>query len=140
MEEIQISTPPYGVKRNRTDLNRQGFIQQNLYEGDDRGHFEEGLESAEGFDVIEINGNAFMFKFTDKEEFNRVLRGRPWSINGFLLNLMERSTYKTCEEFDFSRCPVWIRMHNVPMEAWCLENAITIGGYVGEVVRRGSLL
>ncbi|KAI9084082.1 hypothetical protein K1719_033938 [Acacia pycnantha] len=50
------------------------------------------------------------------------------------LNLMERSKYKSCEEFDFSRCPVWIQIHNVPLEALCLENAITIGGYVGEVM------
>ncbi|KAK4254228.1 hypothetical protein QN277_009635 [Acacia crassicarpa] len=88
----------------------------------------------DGFDVIAISDNAFMFKFTASEEFDRVLRGRPWSINGSLLNLMERTKYKSFEEFDFSRCPVWIQLHNVPMEAMCLENAITIGGYVGEVV------
>ncbi|KAI9118304.1 hypothetical protein K1719_010636 [Acacia pycnantha] len=28
-----------------------------------------------GFDVIEIDGNAFMFKFADEDEYNRVLRG-----------------------------------------------------------------
>ncbi|KAI9075907.1 hypothetical protein K1719_042108 [Acacia pycnantha] len=89
---------------------------------------------SEGFDVIEINGNAFMFNFVKEEEFNRVLRGRPWSINEFLLNLMERSKYKTCEEFDFSHGPVWIQMHNVPMEALCLANAVTIGNHVGKVM------
>ncbi|KAI9102190.1 hypothetical protein K1719_023700 [Acacia pycnantha] len=86
----------------------------------------------EGFDVIDINGNVFMFNFKDEEEYNRVLRGRPWSINGFLLNLMEHSKYKTCEEFDFSRSHVWIQMLNVPIEALCLENNVTIGGHVGE--------
>ncbi|KAI9083584.1 hypothetical protein K1719_034526 [Acacia pycnantha] len=34
-----------------------------------------------GFDVIEVSGNAFMFSFSDGEEYNRILRGRPWSIN-----------------------------------------------------------
>ncbi|KAI9110533.1 hypothetical protein K1719_018399 [Acacia pycnantha] len=47
---------------------------------------------------------------------------------------MERSQYKSYEEFDFGRCPIWIQVHNVPLEALCLENAIMIGGYVGEVV------
>ncbi|KAI9128990.1 hypothetical protein K1719_000473 [Acacia pycnantha] len=47
---------------------------------------------------------------------------------------MERPKYKQCEDFDFSRCPIWIQIHNVPMEAMCLENAIRIGGYVGEVM------
>ncbi|KAI9109887.1 hypothetical protein K1719_018928 [Acacia pycnantha] len=135
MEEIQISTPLVWREAESERILIGKVLSNKTYT---RATIEAILKKAwnlpEGFDVIEINGNAFMFKFTDKEEFNRVLRGRPWSINGFLLNLMERSTYKTCEEFDFSRCPVWIQMHNVPMEAWCLENAITIGGYVGEVV------
>ncbi|KAI9086202.1 hypothetical protein K1719_031656 [Acacia pycnantha] len=88
----------------------------------------------DGFDIIEIDGNAFMFKFADGDEYNRILRGRPWSINGSVLNLLERSKYKSCEEFDFSRCPVWIQMHNVPVEAMCLKNAVTIGGHVGDVM------
>ncbi|KAI9084479.1 hypothetical protein K1719_033467 [Acacia pycnantha] len=87
-----------------------------------------------GFDVIEVSGNTFLFSFSDGEEYNRILRGRPWSINGCLLNLMERSKFKACEDFDFSRCPAWIQMHNVPMEAWCLDNAIMIGSHVGEVM------
>ncbi|KAI9115025.1 hypothetical protein K1719_014038 [Acacia pycnantha] len=87
----------------------------------------------EGFDVIEIDSNTFMFKFADGDEYNRILRGRPWSINGYVLNLLERSKYKSCEEFDFSRCPMWIKMHNVPMEAMCLENAVTISSYVREI-------
>ncbi|KAK4264190.1 hypothetical protein QN277_025399 [Acacia crassicarpa] len=87
-----------------------------------------------GFEVMEITGNSFLFKFVDEEDYFRVLRGRPWSINGCLLNLLERSKYKAYDEFDFSRCPVWIQMHNVPLEALCLENAITIGRHVGEVL------
>ncbi|KAI9106909.1 hypothetical protein K1719_022437 [Acacia pycnantha] len=87
-----------------------------------------------GFDVLEIEGNAFIFKFEKDEEYNRILRGRPWSINGCLLSLLERSKYKSCEEFDFSRCLIWIQIHNVPLEALCLENAVMVGGYVGEVV------
>ncbi|KAI9074490.1 hypothetical protein K1719_043552 [Acacia pycnantha] len=87
-----------------------------------------------GFDVLEIEGNTFIFKFEKEDEYNRILQGRPWSINGSLLNLMECSKYKSYEELDFSHCPIWIQVHNVPLEALCLENATMIGGYVGEVV------
>ncbi|KAI9124567.1 hypothetical protein K1719_004489 [Acacia pycnantha] len=87
-----------------------------------------------GLDVIEVTGNTFMFRFSDVVEYSRILRGRLWSINGCLLNLMERSKYNACEDFEFNRCPVWIQVHNIPVEAMCLENAIMIGGYVGEVV------
>ncbi|KAI9081390.1 hypothetical protein K1719_036653 [Acacia pycnantha] len=75
-----------------------------------------------------------MFQFLDVEEYGRILRNHPWSINGCLLNLMERSKYKAFEDFDFSCCPVWIQIHNIPLEAMCLENTTMIGGYVGEVV------
>ncbi|KAI9120895.1 hypothetical protein K1719_007928 [Acacia pycnantha] len=88
----------------------------------------------EGVDITEITENAFMFRFSDEGEYNRILRGRPWSINGCLLNLLEMSKYKSCEELDFGRCPVWIQMHNVPMEAMHLENSISIGSHVGEVL------
>ncbi|KAI9111818.1 hypothetical protein K1719_017508 [Acacia pycnantha] len=87
-----------------------------------------------GFNVVEIASNAFMFSFESIEEYNIILRGRPCSINGFLLNLMEREKYKSCEEIDFSRCPVWVQMHNVLMEEICLENTIAIGGFVREVM------
>ncbi|KAI9083873.1 hypothetical protein K1719_034131 [Acacia pycnantha] len=87
-----------------------------------------------GFDVVEINGNTFMFNFSNEEEYCRILRGCPWSVNGFLLNLLERSRYNSCEELDFSRSPVWIQMHNVLLEAMCLENTIAIGGQAGEVM------
>ncbi|KAK4260750.1 hypothetical protein QN277_003828 [Acacia crassicarpa] len=87
-----------------------------------------------GFDVIEVTGNVFLFSFLDQKEYNRILRGRPWSVNSFLLNLIERSKYMCVKEFDFSKCPIWIQIHNIPMEAMCLENAIRIGGYTREVV------
>ncbi|KAI9080775.1 hypothetical protein K1719_037288 [Acacia pycnantha] len=133
MEEIQISNPLVWREAETERILIGKVLSNKTYT---RAALESILRKAwnlpEGFDIIEITGNAFLFKFADVEEFNRILRGRPWSINGFLLNLMERSKFKACKEFDFSKCPVWIQMHNVPMEAWCLENAVTIGGYVEE--------
>ncbi|KAI9109134.1 hypothetical protein K1719_019757 [Acacia pycnantha] len=50
------------------------------------------------------------------------------------MNLLKRSRYKSYDEFDFSRSPVWVQLHNIPLKALCLENAITIGRHVGEVL------
>ncbi|KAI9081399.1 hypothetical protein K1719_036662 [Acacia pycnantha] len=135
MEEIQISSPLIWKESDAEKILIGKVLANKVYT---RSTIKTILRKAwnlpEGFDVVEINGNAFMFKFAKEEEYSKILRGRPWTINGCLLNLMERSKYKSCEEFDFSRCPVWIQIHNVPLEALCLENAITIGGYVGEVM------
>ncbi|KAI9119800.1 hypothetical protein K1719_009189 [Acacia pycnantha] len=134
MEENQISSPMVWKTAEGEKILIGKVLSNRSYT---RSAMESILRKAwnlqEGFDVIEIDGNAFMFKFEDGNEYNRILRGRPWSINGSVLNLLERAKYKSCEEFDFSKCPVWIQMHNVPVEAMCLENAVMIGGYVGEV-------
>ncbi|KAK4271731.1 hypothetical protein QN277_020378 [Acacia crassicarpa] len=125
MEENQISSPLEWREANVENLLIGKVLSSWIYS---RAAIDSILRKAwnlqDGFDVIEINGNAFMFKFADEGEYNRILRGSPWSINGCLLNLMERSRYKSCEEFEFSRSPVWIQMHNVTMEAMCLENTI----------------
>ncbi|KAK4252765.1 hypothetical protein QN277_014311 [Acacia crassicarpa] len=135
MVDPHISSPLIWKEEDTTRVLIGKILSSKSYT---RGAVERILQKAwnlqSGFDVIEVKGNAFMFKFVHLEEYNRILRGRPWSINGCILNLMERSKFKTCEEFDFSCCPMWIQIHNVPMEALCVENAIMIGGYVVEVV------
>ncbi|KAI9116827.1 hypothetical protein K1719_012193 [Acacia pycnantha] len=135
MEENLISSPLVWKESNVDKMLIGKILSAKIYS---RGAMEAILRKAwnlqEGMDVVEINGNAFMFKFADDGEYSRILRGHLWSINGRLLNLMERAKYKSCEEFEFSRCLVWIQMHNVPMEAMCLENAIKIGGHVGVVL------
>ncbi|KAI9071419.1 hypothetical protein K1719_046615 [Acacia pycnantha] len=134
MEEFHISTPVLWKEADSENILVGKVIASKMYS---KFAIEAILRKAwnlqDGFDVVEVSGNAFMFKFTAFEEFDRVLRGRPWSVNGCLLNLMERLKYKSFKEFDFGHCPVWIQLHNVPMEAMCLGNAITIGGYVREV-------
>ncbi|KAI9120111.1 hypothetical protein K1719_008759 [Acacia pycnantha] len=135
MEEIKISTPLVWkeAKSERTLIDK--VLSTRSYT---RSAMEAILRKAwnlqEGFDIVEVTGNAFIFNFKDEEEYCRILRGRPWSINGCLLNILERSKYNSCEEFDFGHSPVWIQFHNVPLEALCLENVVMLGNHVGEVM------
>ncbi|KAI9071798.1 hypothetical protein K1719_046244 [Acacia pycnantha] len=127
MEEIRISTPIVWKEEEAEMVLIDKILSNKSYT---RATLLSILRKAwnlqTGLDIIEITGKAFMFKFEDEEEYNRILRGRPWSINGSLLNLMERPKYKASEEFVFSHSPFWIQIHNVPLKA-CLENAISIG-------------
>ncbi|KAI9083591.1 hypothetical protein K1719_034533 [Acacia pycnantha] len=135
MDDSQISTPLVWKEVESVRILVGKILTSKIYT---RSTMETILNKAwnlqSGFEVLEIIGNAFLFKFVEEEDYFRVLRGRPWSINGCLLNLLERSKYKAYDEFNFSRCPIWIQMHNIPLEALCLENAITIGRQVGEVI------
>ncbi|KAI9099682.1 hypothetical protein K1719_024687 [Acacia pycnantha] len=135
MEEAQISDPLVWkeVESERVlvgkVLARKSYLRSTI-----EAILRKAWNLQEGFDVIEVTGNAFMFRFSEEEDYCRILRGRLWSINSCVLNLVERSRYSSCEEFDFSQCPVWIQIHNVPMEAWCLANVVRLGGHVGEVI------
>ncbi|KAI9094469.1 hypothetical protein K1719_026694 [Acacia pycnantha] len=135
MEEVQISSPLVWSEIETKNILVGKILANKMYS---RTAMESILCKAWnlqlGFEITEITGNTFLFKFKHEEDYNRILRGRPWSVNGTLLNLRERSKYKAYDEFDFSRCPIWIQIHNVPLEALCLANAITIGGHVGEVM------
>ncbi|KAI9125322.1 hypothetical protein K1719_003938 [Acacia pycnantha] len=135
MEVTQISTPLVWKEANTERILIGKVLSSKTYT---RATMESILQKAwnlqSGFSAIEIYGNAFLFKFSSLEDYYRILRGRPWSMNGCALNLLERLKYNSCEELDFSHCPMWIQMHNVPMEAMCLKNVVMIGGYVGEVV------
>ncbi|KAK4263571.1 hypothetical protein QN277_028964 [Acacia crassicarpa] len=135
MEEVQISSPLIWNEVETKNILIGKILVNKVYS---RVAMESILCKAwnlqSGFEVTEITGNAFLFKFKCEEDYIRILRGRPWSINGTLLNLQERSKYKAYEEFDFSCCPIWIQIHNVPLEALCLANAVTIGGHVEEVL------
>ncbi|KAI9110075.1 hypothetical protein K1719_019116 [Acacia pycnantha] len=106
MEEVQISSP---LVWKETDTNRALIGKVLANKSYTRSTMEAILRKAwnlqSGFDVVEVTGNTFMFKFLNNDEYNRIFR-----------------------------CPVWIQLHNVPLEALYMENAITIGGYVGEVM------
>ncbi|KAI9074726.1 hypothetical protein K1719_043316 [Acacia pycnantha] len=103
MEEAQISDPLVWkeVESERVlvgkVLARKSYLRSTI-----EAILRKAWNLQEGFDVIEVTGNAFMFRFSEEEDYCRILRGRLWSINSCVLNLVERSRYSSCEEFDFA--------------------------------------
>ncbi|KAK4254135.1 hypothetical protein QN277_009558 [Acacia crassicarpa] len=88
-----------------------------------------------GMEVHEIpDKNAFLFRFTRQEDFNHVLKGRPWSIQGALLNIQAWDDYMVFQEVSFDWCPFWIQFHGLPHVAFNNENAIIMGNVVGRVM------
>lgn len=45
------------------------------------------LEKREDLEIIELDSHVFIFEFRCREDYLRILRGRPWSIQGMLLNV-----------------------------------------------------
>ncbi|XP_028768869.1 uncharacterized protein LOC114726437 [Neltuma alba] len=92
------------------------------------------LVSREDLEIVEINRKAFIFNFKRREEALRILRGRPWSINGCLLNIQKWNDDMLFDEVDFNYCPFWIQFHDLPPAVIDIENAIRLGEKIGEVV------
>ncbi|KAI9089723.1 hypothetical protein K1719_029016 [Acacia pycnantha] len=78
--------------------------------------------------------NTFLFRFTKQEDYVWVLKGRPWSILGTLLNLQHWDDYTILSEVDFDWCTFWIQFLGLPHAAFNCENAIILGNTVGSLV------
>lgn len=52
------------------------------------------------------------FKYAkDRDKITEV---GPWAVKGAILNLKRWPPNRTIEEIDFSLCPLWVQIHNLP--------------------------
>ncbi|KAK4278877.1 hypothetical protein QN277_016658 [Acacia crassicarpa] len=83
---------------------------------------------------LERSQLVFLFRFHDVKGYARILRGRPWSIQGFLLNLQVWEECMVLQEVNFEESPFWVQFHGVPLEAFNCSNAKILGDVVGDTV------
>ncbi|KAK4283490.1 hypothetical protein QN277_000434 [Acacia crassicarpa] len=76
----------------------------------------------------------FLFRFHHVKDYARVLLGRPWSIQGCLLNLQVWEDLTVLEDIKFGEAPFWVQFHGLPLEAFENGNAKVLGDTVGEAV------
>lgn len=76
----------------------------------------------------------FLFQFNNVEDTKRILKGRPWSIQGHLLNLQPWDDQMIIEDVDFSLAPFWVQFHGLPMAAFDNDSAIVLGNAVGDTL------
>ncbi|KAK4258624.1 hypothetical protein QN277_005055 [Acacia crassicarpa] len=90
----------------------------------------------DGVEILDMDQNnlVFLFRFNSNEDFIRVLKGRPWNILGFLLNLQVWEDDMTLQDVNFDTAPFWLQFHNLPVDAFDSCNAKTLGDGAGEAV------
>ncbi|KAF7814429.1 TMV resistance protein N-like [Senna tora] len=93
-----------------------------------------GWNLNEELSILEVKVNTFVFSFVNLDDYNKVLKGRPWTILGCLLNIRKLSSIRVLHEIDFSLAPFWVQFHDLPLGGLCMENVMRIGSSVGEVV------
>ncbi|XP_028122322.1 uncharacterized protein LOC114319496 [Camellia sinensis] len=88
--------------------------------------------------------NVFLFSFGNLDDRALILQQTPWSIMGNLLVLQPLQVGKTISEMDFSLCPFWVQVHDLPMEKMTRKNgqiiAVKIGNLIGVEAPSDGLL
>ena len=90
--------------------------------------------TSRGLQIVDLRENIFLFKFACEGDKRRIVELGPWNIEGFPLILKQWNQNMVVEDLDFSSLPIWIQIHNLPIEYMSKENAVEIGSLVGEVV------
>jgi hypothetical protein len=79
----------------------------------------------------EIQPNVWMFEFSLEADKLKVLEGRPWSFDRFILALTDFNGSIPSSQWNFSTSPFWIQIHDLPLI--CMTKAIgsKIGNSLG---------
>ncbi|XP_026416606.1 uncharacterized protein LOC113312051 [Papaver somniferum] len=87
-----------------------------------------------GIKVFELEDNIIEFRFKDKDTMKKVFGCRPWSINGFLINLRLYNSEVIYQELDWSKQCFWIQIKKILLEHMNVKALSKIGKNMGEVL------
>lgn len=87
-----------------------------------------------GLQITEIEKNLFMFHFATEQHKEMVLKRAPWFIMNHLLCLETWNPMVSYYQIEFNSSPMWIQIHNLPLELISSTNATKILQKVGEVI------
>jgi hypothetical protein len=76
----------------------------------------------------EVQDNIWLFEFTDNDDKERVLDGRPWSYDRHILVLNEFDGCIPPSQMEFAHSPFWVQVHDMPLI--CMNR--TVGTKIGE--------
>lgn len=84
--------------------------------------------------IKEAGSNLFIFEFQETLDLLKVQEGHPWSFDRNLLCLSKFDGKLAQNQVIFTKEPMWVQMHNVPLgmiNKFCGED---LGKVMGEVI------
>ena len=85
-----------------------------------------------GMEFRKLGDNCMQFVFFLKKDYDRVLIGRPWSFDKFLLVVQEYNPETRPSEIGFEHSPFWIRVLDLPRATMIAKIGEMIGNAIGE--------
>jgi hypothetical protein len=80
-----------------------------------------------------LGENLFIVEFDNEWDKARVLEGRPWLFDGFLVSIVDFDGTTPLSKMNFDKAAFWIRMYNLPLACMGKEIGHKIGSLVGHV-------
>ncbi|PWA61104.1 zinc knuckle CX2CX4HX4C [Artemisia annua] len=81
-------------------------------------------------DIVHKNGQ-FLFKFKNKDGMDAVLESGPWMVNNKPLFVQKWSPEMNMQKVEPSKMPVWVKMVDIPLEAWSVEGISALASSIG---------
>lgn len=82
----------------------------------------------------EIQENLWVFEFFESDDMRRVLEGRPWSFERYILVLNNFMGSVPPSQMAFTQSPFWVQIHDIPLLCMNKEVGFKIGYSLGEFV------
>lgn len=76
----------------------------------------------------------FTCSFKFQHDKDRILASGSWAIKGTTINFQPWPPHLNLTKIDFSQCPFWVQIHDLPPNRFNLTNAMRLGDYIGSFV------
>ncbi|GJV27430.1 zinc knuckle CX2CX4HX4C containing protein [Tanacetum coccineum] len=88
--------------------------------------------SSFGFIDLMINGGVYFFKFHGENGVDEVIKNGPWMVNNKPLFVQKWRVGMNLDRTEPSKLPVWVKMYNIPMEAWSIKGISALASSLGK--------
>ncbi|PWA39134.1 ATPase, F1/V1/A1 complex, alpha/beta subunit, Zinc knuckle CX2CX4HX4C [Artemisia annua] len=83
-------------------------------------------------DISASKNGQYLFKFRDIEGLNNVIDKGPWMVQNKHLFIQKWSPEMGMQKIEPKKVPVWVKMSNVPLEAWSLKGISALASSLGK--------
>ncbi|KAK1587173.1 hypothetical protein Q3G72_010353 [Acer saccharum] len=86
-----------------------------------------------GVQIEPVEGNIFVFYFSNLEDRQRILKGGPWSFDRATIIFDKPSSAGELQDIKFKLVDFWVQIHNLPLLCLTEEIGSFLGSMIGEV-------
>lgn len=99
-----------------------------------KGLMAKAWQEYENLQISDLGFNKFIFTFSEINHAKEVIARAPWYVTNHLLCLQHWIREVSPHELYFDENPVWIQVHNLPLEYLNSQNVTTILSKIGRVM------